>query len=227
MRWKNADLGIVHPTDFIPLAEEIGIISSIGEWVLTEACSKAKIFSKICREPLRISVNISSKQFEDDNFVNIVSRVLAETKLPPYQLELEITESVSLHKIEKVVLKLNALKEMGISISIDDFGTGYSSISYLKYLPVDTLKIEKSFVQNMLNNTKDRALVESVISLAKSFGFNVIAEGVETSEQLVLLKTLECSQAQGYLFSKPLPLKELYLLFEEKRKNIQIIESVS
>ncbi len=142
-------------------------------------------------------------------------------------MELEITESVSLHKIEKVVLKLNALKEMGISISIDDFGTGYSSISYLKYLPVDTLKIEKSFVQNMLNNTKDRALVESVISLAKSFGFNVIAEGVETSEQLVLLKTLECSQAQGYLFSKPLPLKELYLLFEEKRKNIQIIESVS
>lgn len=227
IRWNNAKLGNIPPSDFICLAEEIGMISQLGRWVLKEACLKAKIFSKVCHEPIQIAVNISSKQFQDENFVDIVQQVLAETKLPPFQLELEITESVSMENIEMVITKLNALKEMGISISIDDFGTGYSSISYLKYLPVDTLKIDQSFVQNMLTNIKDRALVESVISLAKSFGFNVIAEGVETKEQLDLLKSFDCGYAQGYLFSKPLPMKDLYKLFEENKKTVSTIECVS
>ncbi|MEH7300284.1 putative bifunctional diguanylate cyclase/phosphodiesterase [Neobacillus drentensis] len=227
IRWNNADLGMIPPSEFISLAEEIGMISQLGEWVLKEACIKAKTFSKICREPIQIAVNISSKQFQEENFVEIVQHVLSETKLPPFQLELEITESVSMDNMDTVITKLNSLKEMGISISIDDFGTGYSSISYLKYLPVNTLKIDRSFVQNMLNNTKDRALVESVISLAKSFGFNVIAEGVETEEQLELLKSFDCGYAQGYLFSAPLPMKDLYRLFEENKKKVSAIEYVS
>jgi diguanylate cyclase (GGDEF)-like protein len=227
LRWYNTELGFISPADFIPLTEEIGMIIPIGEWVLREACFKMKTLSKVCEEPMKVAVNISSKQFQDDNFIEIVQRVLEETSLPPSQLELEITESVSLDNIDRVIMKLHSLREMGISISIDDFGTGYSSISYLKYLPVNTLKIDKSFVQNMLTNMKDRALVESVISLAKSFGFNIIAEGVESDEQLTLLKTLECPSAQGFLFSKPVPMKEVYLLFEENKKQAELVEYVS
>jgi diguanylate cyclase (GGDEF)-like protein len=227
IRWHNSELGVISPVDFIPLAEEIGMIIPLGEWVLKEACSKMKTFSKICKEPIKIAVNISSKQFQDDNFIEIVQKVLSETKLPPTQLELEITESVSLENIERVILKLNSLRDMGISISIDDFGTGYSSISYLKYLPVNTLKIDKSFVQNMLTNMKDLALVESVISLAKSFGFNVIAEGVENNDQLKLLKSLDCLSAQGFWFSKPVPMKDVYRIFEENKKQATPVEYVS
>lgn len=227
IRWQNPQLGMISPPEFIPLAEEIGIISHLGEWVLREACSKANTFSKISNEPIKIAVNISSKQFQEENFIDIVQQVLIETKLPPEQLELEITESVSLENINRVILKLNTLKNMGISISIDDFGTGYSSISYLKYLPVSTLKIDQSFILNMLTNMKDRALVESVISLAKSFGFHVIAEGVETKEQLELLKSLGCLSAQGYFFSKPVPMKEVYRLYEEKNLQTSRIEFVS
>lgn len=227
IRWYSKELGVVSPAEFIPIAEDIGIISQLGEWVLREACGKVKNLSKINKEPIRIAVNISSIQFKDKKFVDIVKQVLEETQLPGSQLELEITESVSLDDIDKVMEKLSALKKMGIGISIDDFGTGYSSISYLKYLPVDTLKIDRSFIQNMLSNMKDRALVESVISLSKNFGFNVIAEGVETAEQLNLLKSLNCSQAQGYLFSKPVQLKGLYRFIEQNNKQNEMIEHVS
>jgi diguanylate cyclase (GGDEF)-like protein len=227
IRWENSELGKIPPGEFIPLAEEIGIISQLGEWVLREACLKAKTFSRIAQEPIKIAVNISSKQFQEDHFFTIVQQVLKETKLPPSQLELEITESVSLENIDTVINKLNALKRMGISISIDDFGTGYSSISYLKYLPVNTLKIDQTFVKNMLTNLKDRALVESVISLAKSFGFNVIAEGVENKEQLELLRSFDCVSAQGYFFSKPVPMVDLYRIYEENKKQIREMEFVS
>lgn len=227
IRWKNSEMGLISPTEFIPLAEEIGIINQLGEWVLREACSKVKAFSKVIHEQVKVAVNISSMQFQDDHFIDLVHHVLNETELAPSQLELEITESVSLENIDRVILKLNALKGMGISISIDDFGTGYSSISYLKYLPVDTLKIDRSFVQNMLTNSKDRALVESVISLSKSFGFNVIAEGVENTEQLMMLKSFDCGKAQGNLFSKPVPMEALYPFFEENKKQLKQIEFVS
>lgn len=227
IRWKNPELGLISPADFIPLAEEIGIINGIGEWVLREACSNAKRFSEIFKEPIRIAVNISSNQFQDENFVDIVQQILLETKLPPSQLDLEITESVSIENIDRVISKLHALKAIGISISIDDFGTGYSSISYLKYLPVDTLKIDQSFVANMLTNIKDRALVESVISLSKSFGFNVIAEGVENRDQLQLLKSFECGQAQGFMFSKPVPMEEISHLYEENKNLTTPVELAS
>jgi diguanylate cyclase (GGDEF)-like protein len=218
LRWYNTDLGTVSPAEFIPIAEEIGMISQLGQWVLKEACTQTKILSDLFQTPIRIAVNISSKQFQDQDFVDIVCRTLNETGLPPNQLELEITESVSLYNINEVIGKLSMLKGLGISIAIDDFGTGYSSISYLKYLPVDTLKIDQSFIQNMLGNFKDKALVQGLISLSKIFGFNVTAEGVENCEQLELLKDFDCGLAQGYLFSKPVAIQEFYQVlkgFEE------------
>lgn len=212
-RWNNPELGAIPPAVFIPLAEEIGIIGALGKWVLREACLRAKEVTLQFQTPIRVAVNISSKQFKDIHFVDIVRHVLDETELAPEQLELEITESVSLENVDEVILKLNQLKGMGITIAIDDFGTGYSSISYLQHLPVDTLKIDQSFVRNMLINSKDRSLVESVISLSTSFGFNVTAEGVETDDQLELLKTYNCGQAQGFYFSKPVPIEEFCQLF--------------
>ncbi len=210
IRWRNPELGTISPADFIPLAEEIGVIGQLGEWVLKEACIQTKSITEITNIPIKVAVNISSIQFQDPHFVDIVKRVLMETGLLPSQLELEITESVSLEKMDEVILKLHSLKKLGITIAIDDFGTGYSSISYLKHLPIDTLKIDQSFVRNMLNNNKDRALVESVISLSKSFGFNVTAEGVETNDQLELLQAFDCGQAQGYYFSKPVSITDFY-----------------
>ncbi|WML44907.1 EAL domain-containing protein [Neobacillus sp. PS3-40] len=214
IRWNSTELGAVTPAEFIPIAEEIGIIGSLGTWVLKEACTQTKILSELNQTPIRVAVNISSKQFKDKKFVDIVCNTLKETGLNPAQLELEITESVSLDNIDELILKLKLLKEMGISIAIDDFGTGYSSISYLKHLPVDTLKIDQSFIRNMLCNFKDRALVESIISLSKSFGFNVTAEGVESCDQLELLKSFNCGQAQGYLFSKPVEIHDFYRVFK-------------
>jgi diguanylate cyclase len=219
IRWHNTELGAVSPAEFIPIAEEIGMIATLGMWVLKEACTQTKILSELTQNPIRVAVNISSKQFQDKNFVDIVCNTLKETGLPATLLELEITESVSLDNMEEVIQKLTLLKEMGISIAIDDFGTGYSSISYLKDLPVNTLKIDQSFIRNMLSNYKDKALVQGVISLSKSFGFNVTAEGVENNEQLELLKSYDCGQAQGYLFSKPVAIHDVYLLikdFEER-----------
>lgn len=215
VRWKNPELGLISPSEFIPLAEEIGVIVKLGEWVLKESCVQARILSDLMNSPMRVAVNISSKQFQDEHFVDIVQHALEETGLAPNQLELEITESVSLGNMDHVILKLNMLKKLGITIAIDDFGTGYSSISYLKHLPIDTLKIDQSFVRNMLGSSKDRALVESVISLSKSFGFNVTAEGVETLEQLNILQAFNCGQAQGYYFSKPLPIKDFYSVMKK------------
>lgn len=215
IRWHNSELGSVSPAVFIPLAEEIGIICKLGSWVLKEACTQAHALSRDFNFPFRVAVNISSKQFADPHFVQIVKKTLSETGLSPEQLELEITESVSLENLEEVIDKLKKLKSLGITIAIDDFGTGYSSISYLKDLPIDTLKIDQSFVKNMLENSKDRALVQSVISLSNSFGFHVTAEGVEQAEQLSLLKEFNCGQAQGYLFSKPLPINDFQTIFKQ------------
>jgi diguanylate cyclase (GGDEF)-like protein len=225
IRWKNPELGIIPPSEFIPLAEEIGVIGQLGEWVLKEACTQTKMISDNTGIPIRVAVNISSIQFQDKHFVDIVHRVLKETGLIPNQLELEITESVSLENVEEVIVKLNSLKKLGITIAIDDFGTGYSSISYLKHLPIDTLKIDQSFVRNMLNNSKDKALVESVISLSKSFGFNVTAEGVETLEQLELLTAFDCGQAQGYYFSRPVSINDIYHVLKKNKEKELFIPS--
>ncbi|MGN7457255.1 EAL domain-containing protein [Paenibacillus pasadenensis] len=204
IRWQHPKLGLISPAEFIPLAEETGLIIPIGEWVLREACRQNKEWQDEGLPPLRIAVNISSRQFQQSGFAEVVSRALKETGLEPKYLELELTESIVQNSAHAISI-MHKLKEMGIFLSIDDFGTGYSSLSYLKLFPIDSLKIDQSFTRNLMQDSKDEALVHTIINMAHNLGLKVIAEGVETGEQLQYLLLRHCHEAQGYYFSKPVP----------------------
>ncbi|MGC7871963.1 putative bifunctional diguanylate cyclase/phosphodiesterase [Desulfosporosinus sp. SYSU MS00001] len=203
IRWKNNKLGLITPTEFIPIAEEAGMIIPIGEWVLETACRDAKSWFNKGLPQLRLSVNISPIQLIHDQFEEMVNRVLKQTGFPQENLELEITENVGLYGLDKSVATLQRLRAMGIGLAIDDFGTGYSSLSYLVDLPIDTIKIDRVFVQNLNTNSKLMTLAEAIIKISKVMNFQTIGEGVETLEELKGLDTLECDQIQGYFFSKP------------------------
>ena len=222
LRWKHSVLGFISPQDFIPIAEESGIIKEIGQWVLKTACIQAKKWHAEGYDKLKIGVNISPKQIQMDNFVETVSAVIEETKLQPEYLDLEITESASFQNEADVIKKLNELKKLGIQISIDDFGTGYSSLSYLNKLPVDTLKIAQEFVKNIKVNETNKAIISSIIAVAKSLNLKVIAEGVEERYQYNFLKSQNCFDMQGYIFGKPLPPEEFMTLV--KQSDIQRIK---
>jgi len=209
VRWQHPEHGLVSPALFIPLAEETGLIVPIGDWVLREACRSARRWQDAGLRPFKVGVNLSPRQFLQENLVERVASVLAETGLDPQYLDLEITESVAMHNVDHVIAKLQALKNLGVQISIDDFGTGYSSLSYLKKFPINTLKIAQPFVQDVNANADDAAIVQAIIAMAHSLNLSVIAEGVETDEQLGFLRSLHCDSVQGYLFSKPLPETEL------------------
>ncbi|MCC3372569.1 bifunctional diguanylate cyclase/phosphodiesterase [Cohnella sp. REN36] len=214
LRWRHPELGNVSPAEFIPLAEETGLIIPIGEWVLYEACRQAKAWQDEGLPPLRMAVNISSRQFQQSNLLGTVSRILQETGLAPQYLELELTESI-IQDSKYAIATMGKLKEMGIFLSIDDFGTGYSSLSYLKLFPIDTLKIDQSFTRNILADAKDAALVQTIINMAHNLELKVIAEGVETQEQLHFLTLRNCNEAQGYYFSRPVAADELSALLRE------------
>lgn len=213
IRWENADIGIISPSKFIPLAEETGLILQIGEWVLREACRINKHWQDQGFQPLSIAVNISPKQFKHQNMAELVAKVLRETGLDPQYLELEITENVMMDDMESAVTLLNEIREMGVQIAIDDFGTGYTSINYLKQLPISVLKIDQNFVKGIPQNQDDNAITTAVIALGHSLGFKVIAEGVETAEQLQFLADLGCDIVQGYFLSRPLPEGKVVLQF--------------
>lgn len=203
VRWMHADKGFIPPGQFIPLAEEAGIIGEIGAWVLREACLQMKRWQAQYGWKIPVSVNLSSQQLLDDRLVNLVADVLRSTELDPVYLELEITESVMMDASRSIPI-LQKLMEMGIRFSLDDFGTGYSSLSYLRMFPIDRLKIDRTFIQEITTNEDDRAIVETIISMAHHLKLNVIAEGVETKEQLQLLLDNGCDEIQGYYYSKPL-----------------------
>ncbi|WP_216829508.1 putative bifunctional diguanylate cyclase/phosphodiesterase [Alkalihalobacterium elongatum] len=203
IRWENREIGNVSPGEFIPIAEETGMISDIGEWVLRTACLQMINWQSRGLQPITISVNLSVRQFMDNRIIESITTILKETKLNPKFLELEITENVAVHEKEYVNQKLRELRDLGIKISIDDFGTGYSSLSYLKDYPIDTLKIDKSFVDEIIKNG-DSSIVRAIIAMAHSLQMSVIAEGVEVKEQLEFLKAHNCDQIQGFLISKPL-----------------------
>lgn len=205
IRWQKAEGTIVSPAEFIPLAEETRLILPIGEWVLDTACKQVKEWHDSGYPHLKLAVNLSPLQFLQDDLMETISLILATTHFPAALLELEITESVALDDAEKAISRMHALRKMGIQMAIDDFGTGYSSLNYLKRFPLNNLKIAQPFVQDMTTNPYDKALVEAMIFIAHSFDMSVIAEGVETEEQLALLKELGCDEIQGYLFSRPLP----------------------
>ena len=208
LRWNHPTRGRVPPGQFISLCEESGLIIPIGEWIIQDACRQAKIWLDAGPSALRIAVNLSPLQFRQPELIANVQKALQQTGLPTSKLEFEITESAAMEDIHKTLETLGIFSEMGIHLSIDDFGTGYSSLNYLKQFPINTLKIDRSFIVNLAGHTKDAAIVKSIITLAHSLDFSVVAEGVETQEQLDYLKDLECDEIQGYLFSPPLPVDE-------------------
>jgi len=202
VRWERPGHGLVYPSDFIPVAEDSGLIVPLSQWVLQEACQQACTWQAQGMRPLYLSVNISAIDFRQRGFVEGIARTLKETGLDPTQLELEITESVLMQNIDTTVAVLRAIKQLGIRLAIDDFGTGYSSLSYLQKFPVNVLKIDQSFVGDLSIDSNDAKLVSTIISLGKSLNLHIIAEGVETLEQLEFLKIHQCEEAQGYYFSK-------------------------
>ncbi len=205
VRWQHPKDGLILPGDFIHLAEETGLIVPIGEWVLRTACMQVKLWQDKGYPPVRVAVNISGRQFRHADLVDTVSQVLADTGLDPCLLSLEITESVIMHEVESAIETLYELNRLGVRFAIDDFGTGYSSLGYLKRFPIAKLKIDRSFVRDVTSNPNDAAIVTSIIALGLGMNMEVIAEGVETEEQLRFLCDKGCKIAQGYLFSKPLP----------------------
>jgi EAL domain-containing protein (putative c-di-GMP-specific phosphodiesterase class I) len=209
LRWQHPRLGLVPPLKFIPLAEETGLIVPIGNWVLKEACRQMAAWRQAGFEYLRVAVNVSTLQFERDDWLDAVAQTLEETGLPPSCLELELTESLVVRNADYAVGRLLKLRGMGVSSAIDDFGTGYSSLKYLQQLPIDSLKIDQAFVRNIESSDPERAgsdaIVRAIVTLAQRLGLRVAAEGVETEHQLDFLRKLGCDLIQGYLFAKPMP----------------------
>ena len=211
-RWHHPQLGMVSPAVFIPLAEETGLIGPIGAWVLSEACRQNKAWQDEGLPPLRVAVNLSARQFRQRDIAAIVAQTLADTGLESRFLELEITESMLMQDVPATISTMQKLKEIGISFSLDDFGTGYSSLSYLKRFPIETLKIDQSFVRDIPHDKDDSAIAAAIIAMASALGIKVIAEGVETPDQLAFLCAQKCTAMQGYYFSKPLPAEAFALL---------------
>lgn len=208
IRWQVSEHEIVPPSRFIPIAEEIGLIAPIGKWVLRTACEQNKAWQDAGFEPFVISVNVSARQFRQDSFVQIVAEVLQQTGLEARYLEIELTESAVMHDAEQFIAMLGELNDLGVQISLDDFGTGYSSLSHLKRLPVDRLKVDRSFVQDIATDADDATIVRTIIALGHNLGLKVVAEGVETEQQLEFLRTNQCDELQGYYFAMPMPVAE-------------------
>jgi EAL domain-containing protein (putative c-di-GMP-specific phosphodiesterase class I) len=216
VRWKTEDSGIVMPGDFIPLAEETGLINEIGEWVLREGCRQAREWQDMgLPKNRRVAINLSARQFGDRAFLDMVNRVLSDTGLDPACLELEITESQVMRQTDGMIMLLTKLSEMGVHLAIDDFGTGYSSLSYLKRLPIQKLKIDQSFIRDITVDPNDTAIVVAIINMAKSLELETIAEGVETAGQLAMLRAKGCRVGQGFYFSPPVRAEALYPLLRQ------------
>ncbi|MGF7060181.1 bifunctional diguanylate cyclase/phosphodiesterase [Brassicibacter mesophilus] len=209
IRWMHPQKGMVSPLEFIPFAEESGFIVEIGEWVILNACKQGKVWRNKGYRPLNISINISAKQFKQENFIDMVTSIIQETDMDVKYLVLEITENTAIYDLECTIDKLTQLKNKGIKIALDDFGVGYSSLNYLKKLPIDILKMDKTFIREMVENSHEESIVKAVIYLAKSMKLTVTAEGIETQKQFEFLKGRRCDEGQGYLFSKPVPAKNI------------------
>jgi diguanylate cyclase (GGDEF)-like protein len=209
LRWKHPQLGMVPPAQFIPLAEETGLIVPIGRWVLREACAQNMAWQRHGLRPVSMAVNLSPRQFADEHLLNDVDEALRASGMSPVLLQLEVTESMVMRNVARAVRVLDAIQNRGIRLAIDDFGTGYSSMSLMKQFPIDTIKIDRSFVRDLPNDSEDRAIAQAIISMGKALGMTVIAEGVETVEQEAFLRDHTCDEMQGFLFSKPLPAREM------------------
>jgi diguanylate cyclase (GGDEF)-like protein/PAS domain S-box-containing protein len=213
-RWQHEEWGAVSPAKFIPVAEDSGLIIPLGNWVLHTACRQVKLWQAKGLPPVRVAVNVSGQQFQQTGFVDTVASALLESGLDPAWLELELTESTIMERTEENISTLQRLKSLGVQLTIDDFGTGYSSLSYLKRFPIDRIKIDRSFIMNLPGDADDAAITDAVIALAHSLRYKVVAEGVETAEQLAYLRSRQCDEFQGFLFGRPMPPTELIPLLK-------------
>ena len=218
VRWQHPQLGLLYPSEFVQLAEDSGLIIALGDWILRTACAQNKAWQDAGLTPMCLSVNFSARQFQQPTFISDVAQILKDTNLDPRWLELELTESSIMKDPEEAIEKLHELKLMGIKVAIDDFGTGYSSLNYLKRFPIDTLKIDKTFVSDVCRDPHDTAIVRAIINLGHALDLTVIAEGVETKEQLQYLSALECDVLQGFLFSKALSAPAFEELLVEQQR---------
>jgi EAL domain-containing protein (putative c-di-GMP-specific phosphodiesterase class I) len=217
VRWNDPERGMIEPDGFIPVAEETRLIVPLGEWVLRTACKQAKEWHNGGATTMRIAVNLSARQFQQADLVQMVRRALDDVKLDPSALELEITETTAMQNGEVTVEVLRALRDIGVGISIDDFGTGYSSLNYLKRFPINAVKIDRAFVRDLGSSDGDAAIVSAVIGIARSLRLRVVAEGVETAEQFAFLRAKECDEAQGFYFSRPIPADDFSRALDERR----------
>ena len=221
LRWNHPEFGAIPPVRFIPIAEESGLIIPIGEWVLHQACSQMRAWRDAGHDDMHVAVNISSRQFRKADLADRILAILQETGLEGYHLELEITESMLLHNIEPTIAMMKQLEAAGVRFAVDDFGTGYSSLSYLKRFPIDVLKIDQSFVRDITSDADDAAIVRAIVTLAHSLGLTVVAEGVETAEQVDFLCKNDCDTIQGFYVAKPdAPARMLELL--ENQENLEL-----
>jgi diguanylate cyclase (GGDEF)-like protein len=208
LRWHHPDWGLIEPDRFVPLLEESGLIVPVGAWVLAQACRQARAWQD-AGVPLRVSVNLSSRQFRSETLLDAVGSALRDSRLAPHLLELELTESLLIEDVERAMEVMRSLKAIGTALSIDDFGTGYSSLGYLQRFPIDSLKIDRSFVRDLGSSEKDAAIIDAIAALARSLGLGLVAEGVEEPGQAEFLRARHCSELQGFLFCRPLPAEEL------------------
>jgi EAL domain-containing protein (putative c-di-GMP-specific phosphodiesterase class I) len=222
VRWQHPERGLVLPAEFIPVAEETGLIVPLGEWVLRTACAQNKAWQEAGLPPMRVAVNLSARQFQQRNLLDMVAQVLDRTGMAPHYLQLEITEGVAMQDVDFTIAVLERLRGMGIQIAMDDFGTGYSSLSYLKLLPVNAVKIDRSFVRDLTIDPNDAAIATAVIAMAHNLKLSVIAEGVETEEQLDFLKGRDCDEMQGFLFSKAVPAEAVEKMLTTKRRRTRV-----
>jgi EAL domain-containing protein (putative c-di-GMP-specific phosphodiesterase class I) len=217
VRWLHPRMGQVAPGEFIPLAEETGLIIPLGEFVLTSVCNQLRDWLAAGIDAPRVAVNISARQFRQEDLAATVRKRIVDAGIDGSMIELELTESMVMHDADGAIGTLRELKSLGVSLALDDFGTGYSSLTYLKRFPIDTLKIDRSFIRDINNNKDDAAIANAVVAMAHSLNLNVVAEGVETLEQLELLRHHLCDEIQGYYFSHPLPAADFQALLREGR----------
>jgi diguanylate cyclase (GGDEF)-like protein len=204
VRWQHPELGLVSPAQFIPLAEETGLIVPLGKWVLRTACAQNMAWQRDGLPPICMAVNLSMRQFADDSLLQVVAAALQDSGMRPELLELELTESMVMHNAERAARMLGLIKQMGVRLAIDDFGVGYSSLAQIKRFPIDTLKVDRSFIRNLPQNPEDRAITEAIIAMGRTLSLTVVAEGVETVEQEAFLREHACDESQGFYFSKPI-----------------------
>jgi EAL domain-containing protein (putative c-di-GMP-specific phosphodiesterase class I) len=204
VRWQHPELGMVPPMQFIPLAEETGLIVPIGKWVLNTACAQNAAWQRDGLPPLRMAVNLSARQFADENLLEDIATALRDSGMKPELLELELTESMVMQNADRAGKVLAAIKQLGVRLAIDDFGVGYSSLTHLKRFPIDTLKVDRSFIRDIPQDLEDKAITEAIIAMGKSLNLTVVAEGVETLEQETFLRDHACDETQGFYFSMPI-----------------------